>query len=124
VSWNFLGASCMFWLTMSSNISKKFSVITCRISSLRLFLWASLGSLASFIFVLLESRTGYPFPSFPYESCIKLCLGEEWFPSFFIFPSFHLVLCNYVLDGLAGGFSHLVSFPWFNFVLWLYWVCS
>jgi hypothetical protein len=35
-----------------------------------------------------------------------------------------LVLCNYVLDKLVGGFSHLLSFPWFNFVLWLYWVFS
>jgi hypothetical protein len=24
---------------------------------------------------------------------------------------FHLVLCNCVVDGLAGGFSHLFSFP-------------
>jgi hypothetical protein len=34
-----------------------------------------LGSLASFIFVLLESGTGYPFSSFPSESCIKFFLG-------------------------------------------------
>jgi hypothetical protein len=34
----------------------------------------------------------------------------------------HLVLCNCVLDSLIGGFSHPFSFPWFNFVLWLYWV--
>jgi hypothetical protein len=46
LSWNFLSASYMFWLTMSSNISMKFSVITCRISSFRVFLWTSLGSLA------------------------------------------------------------------------------
>jgi hypothetical protein len=36
------------------------------------FLWALLGSLALLIFVLLESRTGYPFSSFPSESFIKL----------------------------------------------------
>jgi hypothetical protein len=35
LSWNFLSASCTFWLTMSSNISMKFSLITCRISSFR-----------------------------------------------------------------------------------------
>jgi hypothetical protein len=26
-----------------------------------------------------------------------------------------LTLHNYVLDRLVGGFSHLFSFPWFNF---------
>jgi hypothetical protein len=45
LSWNFSSASLMFWLTMSSNISMKFSLITYRISSFRLFLWALLGSL-------------------------------------------------------------------------------
>jgi hypothetical protein len=35
-----------------------------------------LGSLVSFIFVLLESGTGYPFSSFPFDSCIKLFFGE------------------------------------------------
>jgi hypothetical protein len=28
-----------------------------------------------------------------------------------------LVLCNYVLDRLVGGFILLFYFPWFNFVL-------
>jgi hypothetical protein len=51
-------------------------------------------------------------------------LGREWFPSLFRLPMLHLVLCNYVLDRLVGGFSHLFSFPLFNFVLWLYWVCN
>jgi hypothetical protein len=37
--------SCTFWLTMSSNIFMKFSVITWRISSFRVFLWTLLGSL-------------------------------------------------------------------------------
>jgi hypothetical protein len=45
LSWIFLNGSYMFWLTMSSNISKKFSLITCRISSFRVFLWSSLHSL-------------------------------------------------------------------------------
>jgi hypothetical protein len=84
--WNFLSASCMFWLTMSSNMSMKFWVITCRLSSLEVFLWPSLGFLASFIFVLLESGTGYPFSSFPSESCIKLFFGRELFQSFFCLP--------------------------------------
>jgi hypothetical protein len=46
LSYNFLSVSCTFWLTISSIISIKFSLITCRISSFRLLLWASLGSLA------------------------------------------------------------------------------
>jgi hypothetical protein len=46
LSWNFLSVSCTFWLTISSIICIKFSLITLRISSFRLFLWASLGSLA------------------------------------------------------------------------------
>jgi hypothetical protein len=76
---------CLLYIlvSQSSNISMKFSVITCRISSLRMFLWALLGSLALFIFVLVEFRTGYPFCSFPSESSIKLFLGGEWFPSLF-----------------------------------------
>jgi hypothetical protein len=56
LSWNYLSASCTFWLTMSSNISMNFSVITCRISSFRVFLWALLGSLVSFIFVVLSQN--------------------------------------------------------------------
>jgi hypothetical protein len=124
VSWNFLSASCTFELTMSRSIFMKSSVITCRISYLRVFLLALLLSLMLFIFVLLESGTGYPFSSFPSEFCIKLFCGENGFHPFFVFPSLHLVLCNSVLDRLVGGFSHLFSFPWFNFVLWLYWICS
>jgi hypothetical protein len=50
--------------------------------------------------------------------------GENCVHPSFVFPTLHLVLCNYVLDRLVGGFSHLFSFPWFDFVLWLYWVFS
>jgi hypothetical protein len=39
-------------------------------------------------------------------------LEGEWFHPFFAFPLLHLVLYNYVLDRLVGGFSHLFSFPW------------
>jgi hypothetical protein len=46
LSWNFLSVFCTFYLTISSIISIKFSLITQKISSFRLFLWASLGSLA------------------------------------------------------------------------------
>jgi hypothetical protein len=98
-------------LTISGHISIKFSVITCRIYSLRVFLWASLGSL-SFIFVLLESGIGYPFSSFPSESCIKLFWGVDWFPSHLLHPIVPLVL-----DRLVCCFSHLFSSSCFNFVL-------
>jgi hypothetical protein len=37
--------------------------------------------------------------------------GKSGFHPFFFFPSLHLVLCNYVLDGLVGGFNHLFSLP-------------
>jgi hypothetical protein len=46
LSWNFLSVSCTFWLMISSVISIKFSLITWTVSSFRLFLWASLASLA------------------------------------------------------------------------------
>jgi hypothetical protein len=54
---------------------------------------------------------------------------ECGFHPFFFFPSLQLVLCNYVLDRLLGGFNCLFSLSWFNFVLWLTWflarfVCS
>jgi hypothetical protein len=50
LSWNFLSVSCTFWLAISSVISIKLSLIACRISSLRVFFWVSLGSLSQFIF--------------------------------------------------------------------------
>jgi hypothetical protein len=89
-SWNFLSASCMFWLTMSSNISMKFSVISCRISFFRVFLWTFLGSLAYFIFVLWKFGSGYVFSSFLSESCTNIFLWGEWFPSLFCLPIFPL----------------------------------
>jgi hypothetical protein len=39
-------------------------------------LWVSLGSLVIFIIVLLGSRSGYPFSSFPTKSSIQLLF--EW----------------------------------------------
>jgi hypothetical protein len=102
---------------MSSNISMKVSVISCWISSFRLFLWALLGSLALFVFVLLESGTGYLFSSFPSNLVLNYFGGDNGFHPFFFFPMLDLVLCNYVFDKLLVGFSHLFSFPWFNFVL-------
>jgi hypothetical protein len=77
LSWNFLSASYTFWLTMSSNISMKLSLITCRISSFRVFLWASLGSLVWFIFVLLEYESGYLFSLFRSKSCSTLFFGGK-----------------------------------------------
>jgi hypothetical protein len=46
-------------------------------------------------------------------------LGENGFCPFFFLPLLHLVLYKYVLGRLFGGFSHLFSFPCFNFFLWL-----
>jgi hypothetical protein len=80
-------------------------------------LWASLGSLLSFISILLESGTGYPFSSILSESFIKLFWGGEWFPFLFHLPIIPHGTINYVPDRLVGGFSHLFSFPWLNYVL-------
>jgi hypothetical protein len=104
VSWNFLTAS--YTLTMSTIFSMKLSVI----SSFSVFLWPPLGALLSFITVVLGSGTRYPFSSFPSES--------YW--SFFLL---HMVLWNYDLDRLVGGFIHLFSFPWFNFCFVAVLVC-
>jgi hypothetical protein len=70
-------------------------------------MWVSLGSLVTFIIVLLRSDTGYPFPT---ESCIELCFLGEWFSSPF-FPLLYLVLFSYVFDKLVGDFDCLISFP-------------
>jgi hypothetical protein len=72
-------------------------VISSKISSLQFFLWVSLGSLVTFIIVLLGSGTGYPFSSFPTESCIQLFFWGEWFPSFLlpIIPLGAVQLCSW-----------------------------
>jgi hypothetical protein len=44
------------------------------------------GFLGVMYIVLLESMTEYQFSLFPSESCIKLFLGGEWFPSLFLLP--------------------------------------
>jgi hypothetical protein len=75
----------------------KFSVISYRISSFRLFLWVSLVSLGQSVFVLLESGTGYPFSSFPSSSCTNLFLVGEWFP-----PLFHLSITPLVAFSVPG----------------------
>jgi hypothetical protein len=86
VSWNFLSASCMFRLTMSSNIAMKFSVITCRISSFLVFLWVSLGPWYSLSLFYWSLELGICFFSFPSESCVKLFWGGDWFPFIFHLP--------------------------------------
>jgi hypothetical protein len=97
VSWNFLGASGTFWLTLSNIFSMNLSMISCKISSLRLFLWTSLGYLVTFIIVLLGSGWGYPFSSFPTESSIELFFWGESFPSFllWIVPLGSVQLCSW-----------------------------
>jgi hypothetical protein len=42
VSWNFFSASYTFWFYISSIFSMNFSVISSKISSLRIFTWVSL----------------------------------------------------------------------------------
>jgi hypothetical protein len=91
LSWNFLSASYTFWSTLSSNISTKFSVISCRISSLRMFLWALLGSLGLSLFCC-SLEQGIHFLHFPLNPVLIYFGGENRFQPFFIFPLFHLVL--------------------------------
>jgi hypothetical protein len=75
-------------------------MISSKISSLRVLLW--------------WSGTEYPFYSFSTESSIELFFSGVFFYPFF-YPLLHLVLYNYVLDRLVGGFNCLFSFPLFNF---------
>jgi hypothetical protein len=77
----------------------------------------SLGSL------VMGLGTGYPFSSFPTKTCVWIIFFEDrGFHPFF--PSLNLMLCNYDLDRLIGGFNCLFSFPWFNFCVVTYLVVS
>jgi hypothetical protein len=49
-----------------------------------------LGSLVSFIFVLMESGTGYPFSSFPENPVLNYFGGENGFHPLFFFLSLFL----------------------------------
>jgi hypothetical protein len=99
---------CTLWLTMSSYISMKFSVITCRISSFRLFLLASLGSWHSLSLFCWSLELGIHFLLLPLSPVLIYFWEENGFHPFLIFPSFHLVLCNFVLNRLL-----VVSVTWF-----------
>jgi hypothetical protein len=60
-------------------------------------LWASLGSLVTFILVLLASGTEYPFSSIATESSIELVFRRVYFPSlplFLIAPIDIVQLCS------------------------------
>jgi hypothetical protein len=81
-------------------------------------LWALLSSLVPFIIVLLRSRTGYPFSSFPTEFYIEYFFEESGFHPFF-FPSLYLVLCQYIFVRLVGGFDCPISFPDLIYMFWL-----
>jgi hypothetical protein len=115
VSWNFLSASCTFWLTMSSVISMKISVIACKS-----FLWGCFCGhywvpwCHLFLFYWSQ-ELGIHFHHFPLNPVLIYFWEESDFHPFFFFLSLHLLLCNYVLDRPVGGFSQLFSFPWFNF---------
>jgi hypothetical protein len=77
----------------------------------------SLGSLVTFIIVLLKSGTGYHFIHFPLNPVLNYFFEESDFHSFFFFPLLHLVLCDYDFDKLVGGFDYLISLPDVIFVL-------
>jgi hypothetical protein len=76
----------------------------------------SLGLLVTFIIVLLGSGTRYPFFSFPPNPLLNYFLGESGFHPFFS-PLLYLMLCNYVLDWLVGGFNCLFIFLALMFML-------
>jgi hypothetical protein len=58
---------------------------------------------------------GISFLHFPLNPALNYFFEDSGFHPFFFFPPLHLVLCYYVFDRLVGGFSHLFSFPCFNF---------
>jgi hypothetical protein len=55
------------------------------------------------------------FLHFPLNPVLNYFWGESGFYPFFFFSLLLLVLCDCVVDMLVGGFSHLFSFPLFNF---------
>jgi hypothetical protein len=88
LSWNFLSASYLFWLTMSSIISMKFSLITCRITSLGCSCglhWVPWYSLSLFCWSL---DRGIHFLHFALNPILLYFGGREWFPSLFLLPIF------------------------------------
>jgi glycopeptide antibiotics resistance protein len=60
---------------------------------------------------LLGSGTRYLFSSFPTKSSTVFYFFFEAYNFLPFSLSFQLVLCNYVLDWLVGGFNCLFSFP-------------
>jgi hypothetical protein len=86
LSWNFLSVYCTFWFTISSIISIKFSLIICRISSFRLFLWSSLGSWHSLSWFCWSLDLTICFLHFPLVPVLIFCWGGYWFPCFFHLP--------------------------------------
>jgi hypothetical protein len=115
---------CILYI-LSSVFSMIFFVITCKISSLRVLLWAFLGSLVSFTFVFWELETvGIHFLHLALNPVLNYFIEDSHFHPFFFFSLLYLVLCNYVLDKLVCGFSQLFFFPLplgLIFRLWLSW---
>jgi hypothetical protein len=62
-----------------------------------------------------SQELGIHFLHFPLNLYLIIFFEESGFHPFFFFPLVHLVVCNNVLDRVVGGFSHLFSFPLFNF---------
>jgi hypothetical protein len=119
VCWNFLSASstpCLVILSSNAQwLLAGFLLSGCPCGHR----WVPWCCLSLFCWSL---ELGIHFRHIPLNPVLNYIWGVNSFHSFFI-SSLHLVLCNYVLDRLVGGFSLLFSFPWFNFVLWLYCVC-
>jgi hypothetical protein len=100
LSCNFLSTSWTFWLIMCSNIFTNsqwllagflFSGCSCGLP------WVPWHSLSLFCWSL---EVGICFLHFLLNHVLIYFLGENFFHPFFIFPLFHLVPCNNVLDRL------------------------
>jgi hypothetical protein len=79
-------------LTISSIISIKFSLITWRISSFRMFLWAHCVLWHSLSLFCWSLDLGICFLHFPLVPVLIYCWGEISFPLFSMFPSLPLLL--------------------------------
>jgi hypothetical protein len=112
----------MFWLTMSGIISMKFSMITCRSSSLRLFLWTLLGSLVSFIFVFWSPKLGICFLHFLLNPVLNYFGGKNGFHPFLSFHhSTWYCAIVFLIGQLVVSVTCFLSLD-LIFVFWLSWV--
>jgi hypothetical protein len=90
LSWNFLNASCTYWLTMSSNISMKFEYL--QDFFFQGFLVGFIGFLCSLSLFHWSLSLGTCFLHFALNPVLIYFCLENGFHPFVIFKSFHLVL--------------------------------